>query len=748
MTAVTPLNSRTVLGLNQEAYQQLRLALTLNLRRQLLIAVCDDTALQGQLAARLEDELSGQEDSAEGAAESAPTVVSLRLESQAPDLVRQVVLWIKQHGLTPAGKLRSTPTFQILGIDRLTRHSPAVQNRFLESLSQLETLLARLDLRLVLWVSRPWLRKIRQSTPDVWRLRNGLFEFVGDPTPLTPAEAMPGLSLPKKPKPNRSANPPKSSGPQAVLTSAPEDFWTILTEDLSALEETVVPKRARIVSTQEKKPVIAPSLEQAPPATDVPSGLDLPQSSSQVEPVVEPVSDLNQIAPADVLETTPITPPPTPTAPVASKAKTSSVLETAQGEWADSELMALMQQIQGLIQQQVEPSALARAYLLLGQTCRDRIESGNTTPALIDLAIEAYTQALPAFTPGAAEWCDSLNDLGSLYWLRSHSETQPEAVAQWLHQSIDAYQQALNHPQSQPSSDGLARMCSNLGTVYSLLANLQAPKQNLEQAVRAYHRALQHCPAETFPVEYASLQNSLGAVHWRLSQLGDTRQQLHRAITAYGEALRHRPPQTYPQEYAMIQNNLGIAYWSLAHHERPVFLLEQSIVAYQAALAYRTLTLDPAGCAATHNNLGTAYWDLAQRQTQDLERQQSLWQKSVDAYEGALEAAHRTLEKFPATALNFDLWATFHSAGVVHDQLAQRLPGDQDGRRSHHLDQALFYYLTALEGWRSQPDRLALIKTALIHNIRLQFQLRGLEGQNAALSRIPGNLLPDILPQL
>ncbi|HEY9879977.1 MAG TPA: hypothetical protein V6D29_16100, partial [Leptolyngbyaceae cyanobacterium] len=255
MTAVTPLNSRTVLGLNQEAYQQLRLALTLNLRRQLLIAVCDDTTLQSQLAARLEEDLgdlgkeAGEKD-AGGDSAKTPTVVSLWLESQAPDLTRQVVLWIKQHGLTPAGKLRSTPTFQILGIDRLTRHSPTVQNRFLESLTQLEALLSRLDVRLVLWVSRPWLRKIRQSVPGVWRLRNGLFEFVGDPTPLMPAEAMPPLSIPTKSPTKRPAKSPKSSKVQPALTPAPSDFWTILTEDLSALEETVVPKRVRTTPSQ------------------------------------------------------------------------------------------------------------------------------------------------------------------------------------------------------------------------------------------------------------------------------------------------------------------------------------------------------------------------------------------------------------------------------------------------------------------------------------------------------------------
>ncbi len=58
MTAAVSLNSKTYLGHNQAAYQELRLALQLNLRRQLLLAVCDDAALQAQLVQRLETNFS------------------------------------------------------------------------------------------------------------------------------------------------------------------------------------------------------------------------------------------------------------------------------------------------------------------------------------------------------------------------------------------------------------------------------------------------------------------------------------------------------------------------------------------------------------------------------------------------------------------------------------------------------------------------------------------------------------------
>ncbi|MBD0268350.1 MAG: hypothetical protein ICV77_08655 [Cyanobacteria bacterium Co-bin8] len=779
MTAVIPLNSRTILGLNQEAYQQLRLALSLNLRRQLLIAVCDDAALQNELATRLEADLNG---SANGTSEdngpNLPAVVNLWLDRQNLDLARQAVLWCKQQGLTHPSLVKSLPTFQMLGIDQLTRYSPALQNRFLASLTHLEPLLSRLEVRLVLWVSRPWLRKIRQSVPQVWQLRNGLFEFAGDPTPLYPVEAIgPAVANKSRPQPPVLAPAPTPAQADALETQA-IDFWTVLTEDLSALEAPSAPpasQRNETVSVTGSTDALTGAVQ--PPPAAIPSLLiPFAQNSARSEPktpksevlefetlelkIPEPSAPEPKAPKSEVLDPAtleqatlkPVTPKPvTPRTPAAVPPPNGAASPLAPPApdpvIPDAHLLALWQHIQSLAQQQAGPLTLARAYLFLGQTCRDRIEAGNHHPDLIDLALEAYTRALPNLKPGSPEWGDGLNDLGSLYWLRSHREPHPEGIIHWLQQSIQAYRAVLGYPQP-PSEEGLARLHSNLGTVYSLLANLQDPTQNLEQSARAYHRALQYRPADTFPTEYAVLQNSLGAIHWRLAQQSDTRNHLHRAITAYSEALRYRSPQASPQEYAMIQNNLGIAYWSLAQHERPVFLLGQAVAAYRSALAYRTLSTDPAGCAATHNNLGTAYWDLAQHQDKHPEGQRTLWQQALSAYETALTAAQRALGEAPDTPLSFDLWATFHSAGVVHDQLAQHLPEAHFDLRAKHLDQALLHYLTALDGWRALPDRLDLLTNALIHNIRLQFQIRGVEGQNAVLSRIPAELLPDILPQL
>jgi tetratricopeptide (TPR) repeat protein len=217
---------------------------------------------------------------------------------------------------------------------------------------------------------------------------------------------------------------------------------------------------------------------------------------------------------------------------------------------------------------------------------------------------------------------------------------------------------------------------------------------------------------------------------------------------AYQEALRYRIPQAEPQEYAMLQNNLGIAFWSLAQHERSIPWLEQAIDAYQTALVYRTLATTPAGCAATQNNLGTAYWDLAQQQTHQPDERLLSLRQAVEAYEAALDAVDQALQQSPTVAPGFDLWATCHSAGIVHDQLALALPTDQQTQRQHHLNAALNHYLTAYQGWRDQPEQLDVLAEALVYSVRLHFEVLGLTGQQIVLSKLPPELLGRVLPQM
>ncbi|PSR12778.1 hypothetical protein C8255_26135 [filamentous cyanobacterium CCP3] len=780
MTAAVSLNFQTYLGHNQEAYQELRLALQLNLRRQLLIAVCDDVALQEQLAQRLEANFSPLPETVPLAPEVRArqlTLVTLRLGGDRPDLVREVLLWLKQQRRLQSS-LPTTPVFQIVGVDQLTGQSPTVQNRFLASLIRVDALLTQLDCRLLVWVPRPWLGKIRQSVPGFWRSRSGLFEFVGEPSPMTTPTAA-------APVAKRDAAPATAS----PATESP-GLWRVLRDDLSTFEQPVPPAAAEQSSPSAPQPKPAQNPEPKPtaPPIDFPTLLDAAAARALEPP---PRADRNEgqqqgdrqgafssvIMPplgataAETLAALQRAEPMQPStaftaaeaAPVSPDERRSpDALQLPPDLAQDAELVNLWRYVQGLVDQQAGPLTLARAYLALGQMGRDRLGIEAPTASGLDFAVAMYDRAIAGLPEGSTDWCDALNDLASLYWLQGQ---QPGMIdpAPWLRRSAQTYEKALQGGQGAIPADTLGRIAGNLGTVYGLLANLEDPLPCLKKSVTAYQTALEHSPAAQSPIDYANLQNSLGAIHWRLAQHDDPQRHLPLAIAAYSEALAHRTAPDAPLEYAMIQNNLGIAYWSLAQHQQPVFLLERAIAAYQSALRYRTVEAAPAGCAATANNLGTAYWDLAQQvatkgksqppaadhdQSSGDDRRLNALQQAVAAYELALMAAETALRETPSPNLGFDLWATCHSAGVVHDQLAQTLPTDQNEAREHHLDAALRHYLLAYEGWHDSPHQIDVLITALVYNAHLTFEIFGIPGQQAVLSKLPGELLPQVLRRL
>ncbi|HSM81375.1 MAG TPA: tetratricopeptide repeat protein, partial [Nodosilinea sp.] len=489
------------------------------------------------------------------------------------------------------------------------------------------------------------------------------------------------------------------------------------------------------------------------------TGLDAPRSNHQTSPqgytvvktgtlsslVMPPVGATAAETLAALQQAEPAAPSPPSSSPPMSGQGVQLPPELAH----DAELVNLWRYIQGLIEQQAGPLTLSRAYLSLGQMGRDRLAVEAPAAKILDFATAVYDQAIAGLPEGSADWCDALNDLASLYWLQGQ-EPETADPAPWLRRSVATYERALKGGQGAIPADTLGRIYGNLGTVYGLLASLEAeaPVPSLTQAVVAYQQALEHSPAEQSPLDYANLQNSLGAIHWRLAQHEQPQHHLPLAIAAYGEALRHRPAAEAPLEYAMVQNNLGIAYWSLAQHQQPVFLLERAIAAYQAALKYRTVAAAPAGCAATANNLGTAYWDLAQQATMADDRRIAMLERAIAAYETALAAAEVALQASPPLALGFDLWATCHSTGVVHDQLAQALPTNQSETRQRHLEMALNHYLLAYQGWQDQPQQMEVLTTALVYNAHLNFEIFGIAGQQTVLSKLPGELLPQVLRRL
>lgn len=222
MIAIQP-QSRQLLGVNQQAYQALKASMSLDLRRQLLIAVCDNVVLQDQLAAQLERDLAKgtvtpTDGPANGATANAPSpgIERLLFDAEDGNLPQQVAQWVR-HTMLSEGSL---PKVQVLGIEQMTRQPAIAQNYFLRSLEKIEALLPRLNTSLLIWVPWPWLRTIQQSAPTFWNWRNGVYEFVSDPTPTPDRDEPLRLEFPDTLGTSEHSDSENSSGRERLSRSS------------------------------------------------------------------------------------------------------------------------------------------------------------------------------------------------------------------------------------------------------------------------------------------------------------------------------------------------------------------------------------------------------------------------------------------------------------------------------------------------------------------------------------------------
>jgi tetratricopeptide (TPR) repeat protein len=199
----------------------------------------------------------------------------------------------------------------------------------------------------------------------------------------------------------------------------------------------------------------------------------------------------------------------------------------------------------------------------------------------------------------------------------------------------------------------------------------------------------------------------------------------------------------------MIQNNLGTAYWNLAQYEQPETWLQLATVAYQDALNYRTPEVAPAACAATQNNLGTAYWHLADRFQDEPEQQAEYLHKCIAAYESAIGLTKQLAQQTPPVPVNFDVFATRNNLGLAHYQLATESQFSlSQASKFTHLEAALHQHIQACTGVPTKSDAYQTALSYIVKTIRAFYREGGISGQNLALSKVPGQLLPEILPRL
>jgi len=732
---------------NRQVYHRLKLALGLNLRRQIFIAVCDDLNLRNQVAARLHSTLAypvGQvlyqpiDTQSEASTPAYPRLVTLRLNLNDPNPIAQINQWLTDYpppivggSKDVPGKALPIPSFQMVGTEQLTRQPVAIQRLFLHYLRLTEQQLSSqtesrfLESSLLLWVPRPWLRAIQQSAPQFWRSRTGVFLFAGEPTPTSP---------------NRS-------------TSRRFDLQRSL--DLGSVEE----------------PLINEEFTNPPTDLDFGEDLDFPQSQTPVdslealeplqdslEPKTEnPLSQLEIFTPGMQEENTELISrssssnivPSASDLPHISKELTELILTTISTTIVDdpeenSQVQQILREIEDLHSQQADEKDIGAAYYRLGNIYRVRIEQGQSTLENLMVAILAYQESI-SYDDSSPSVPDVLNDLGTLYWMLYRTPPNSEEGPSYIEQGIEFYELALKLISPQTHSETYARVQNNLGTAYGDLARFNNPDQNWQNAVKAYSEALRFRTAEMEPLKYAACQNNLGTAYWHLAQYNQPVINLKQAVVAYEHAVVFYNSEQEPLKYGMIQNNIGTAYWNLAQYDREVEYLQLAINAYKEALKYRTPANVPTACAATQNNLGTAYWHLANQPDTDKHKKLHYLKMSIEAYDEALALAH----SLKGVSLSFDLFATHNNLGLANYQIGTDKFFTEDKKiRSQYLEKALDNHLQALKGMTQESETHQSTISYIVKTIRGFHSELGIQGQNIALSKVPGQLLPEILPKL
>ena len=710
------INAPTISRLNRQIYQRLKQALSLNLRRQIFIAVCDNQQLKQDLAQNLEADLTNTIDCAEPQPNNNRHMlfVTLNLNLSNPNPVTQINQWFAENPQFQKIEEYQILGFQIIGVENLTKELPVVQWSFITNLKKIAANLSKLESSILLWITKPWLNTIQQSAPEFWNWHTGIFQFEGDPTPITPRQKK--SSLPNKTKPN-SFSP--------LITSSP---GTNTVRPLMALEQKSYSAESKKLQTY----LLPPTPQKLP---------DLPiKHSKHQENIPQPELELVELANLVLAEIS----------------RKSGVEKTP----LEKRQFQILQEIQELNKFQYPSPELVVAYQMLGDFYRDRILAGEVSEQSLIIAIRAYemviewefenSENVSQFSVTQISILDILNDLATLYWMLSRQiKCSKSDSLVYLERSIILYQMAVGEIDLS-QKDTYARLQKNLGLAYADLATYQEEQQNWERAVRAYQEAIFYLDKVAAPQDYASTLNNLGAAYWNLAQNTQAIEHLQGAISAYEKAVDYFTPEIEPMSYAMIQNNLGIAYWNAAqfHVEESETLILKAIDAYLFALKYRTPETFPLGYAATKNNLGTAYWHLA-NQLEGYEIRTQIFREAIATYSQAVTIA----QQFSPSQLTFDLLTTYNNIGLAYYQIAIESDTTLDKNSQISdlkaaLDNHLLGYSDRLETNINEIQGKEASLNYILRIIRTFYSKYGIQGQNLALSKIPSNLLPKILVML
>ena len=566
MTTLAPVNKSSR---NQQTYQRLRQVLSMSLRRQVFIAVCDNLSLRDGLAKELESDLSLNLVSKQSNGSIYPQLVTLELNLDNSNFLSQIAQWLKQQSLNSCPS--QFISFQIIGIERLTRQPAARQRHFLRTLKLITPYLSQLEFNLLLWLSRPWLYTIEQSVPEFWRWHTGIFEFQGEPTPIAT---------------NNFPQPEIFSS----STSIKEKFLqTILRENNNDFEE----------NNQEQDSIF-------------------PEQESEIHQfTTDNLEDSEQLQQQYYS--------PESTATVLIKLANQYRDHITQGDVSEANLTRAIQtyeQALQLLEDNYPGSAdifndLGNLYWLLSRYTY----IANQAVPILGKAIQCYQLALVKLTDQTNPQTYAMiqNNLGAMYSdLARYQDTQEN-----LELSIRAYEDALCYysPQDDPLKYGSTQ--NNLGTAYWNLAQKQSSITNLKLAIASYQQALAQYNPEEHSLNWAMIQNNIGTAYWNLAQHEKPETWLQCAISCYQQALKYRTPEIAPAACAATHNNLGTVYWDLSANfttelQQWQELLQQAIAAYEIALdlAQQLNKYQPSisinfDVPITLNNLGLVHYQIA-----------------------------------------------------------------------------------------------------------------------------------------
>ncbi|MDY7023560.1 MAG: hypothetical protein SWJ54_19785, partial [Cyanobacteriota bacterium] len=685
------------LGVNQKVYLHLKQALLSNVRRQTLIAVCDDLQFRQTMLTQLNAELLKPQNSqaslgqSKGRTSSPTHWVNLILDRDNPNLITQIEQWFAENA-SRKSLASGSVGFQILGIEQLMRQPGAIQWSFLYHLRNLKNELAPLEFSLLLWIPTPWLRCIEQSAPEFWCWRTGVFEFEGEPTPVTSL-----IQTNETPKKIQSA---------ANVVLAEDKFTSEVDENPEKENHTVAITRTSPAKKQ--------SQETAPKPANLTQTLHKIQQLQHRRIAPQKLTRAYRILSERVrqqMQRGLVSPEQIQLAIQAYETAWQHIENSTHPLLNASEIVDWLNDLGTLYWMRFHQEKRGKIAIALERTGLHPIAD---IVIYLEQSILFYQQALMRVNPDQeASTCARLQkNLGAAYADLAKIREPIEN----LQQSVEAYREA---------------------TRFFQIVNAQS--SNREQT-------------QKLALSYASALNNLATAHWSLAQYSQPSRHLQAAITAYTQASHYYPSEQFPQELGMIQANIGTAYWNLAQHAPEDKWLHHAIKAYQKALLYRTPNTDVAACAATQNNLGIAYWHLANRY-QDSEIRARFLRRAIASYEMALSL----VEQLSPTQLNFDSLATHNNLGLAYYQLAKDQHLDLSSTdRVAHFEAALNHHLQADDQQQTLDPAAKAVKSGhhqitlgyVIQAIRAIYNESGLAGQNQALSQIPAHLLSEVLRSL